>query len=211
MIPTTKWWLILFCVTVPLAGEQRQVRLIRSGPEFEMVKRVVTRLESQVQFKFPRDVHEIVIDDDTINASSYPDRRLIVIPVGIVRFLRDSEGELAFVIGHEMGHVIDIGLKTRGNVQSVCPSKSAAAQRFCESRADEIGLQYMAGAGYNPYDCGAWFGRWAMFAGDTGLGGLLRKWIYNQNHPISTERLADMRKTLYAYCQQFSEQCSSTR
>jgi predicted Zn-dependent protease len=115
-----------------------------------------------------------------------------------------------------MGHIIDQGCPADNRPSSGLDELLAAVlaggraawpaggQKTCEARADEIGLQFAAGAGYNPYDCAAFFGRMLMFQGDAGL---LRKWVYASTHPLNAERILHLRQTLIRYCNRFPDSC----
>lgn len=198
---------ILFTSTLAFAQVdlQPKVHVVASGPEWQLLNRVVSRLEGQNQFNFPK-VPEVLTDENIINAYAIRERRLIVIPIGMVRFLRESEGELAFVVAHEMGHIVDRACynppKARLGIDT-----GVGTQRICEARADEIGIQFLIGAGYNPFDAAAFFGRMMMYQGDVGLQRFLSKWVYPSTHPVNSDRIADMRRTLGRYCQRFPAQC----
>jgi hypothetical protein len=196
------------------SAERREIRTVTGGQEWDLVQRIVGRLENQTRFQFPRDVRIVLIDrPEIINAWADPGQRVIVLTTGIVRFNSHSEGELACIIGHETGHILD---QSCGPLLGRPSSKLdellgaifgggrgaalAKGEKLCEQRADEIGLQFMAGAGYNPYDCAAFFGRMAMFQGDPGV---LNKWLYASTHPLDWERIMDLRRTLARYQQRF--------
>lgn len=113
---------------------------------------------------------------------------LVCVPTSFVEFVR-NEDELAFFIGHEFGHAVDaacFGQHNRGD------------QVLCETRADEIGFKLLLRAGYSPYAAAGAFGRIEMYSGDTatGISGLFRQLA--SDHPITPNRIANMRRLLLA-------------
>lgn len=175
---------------------------LESGEHAEhtaIVERVVARLQKN-KFRLPP-FRVMISNQEEINAYAQHDYRLIVLPVAMVHFLHGNEGELAFVIAHELGHLAD---------QECAATLRAGATlgqiRTCEARADEFGLQYQAGAGYDPYDAAAFFGRMMMFTGETSLLGSFFK-RFTSDHPIDLDRISGLRKTLLRYCQQTPGAC----
>jgi Zn-dependent protease with chaperone function len=72
----------------------------------------------------------------------------------------------------------------------------ARDQRACESRADELGLNLMTHAGYNPEDAGTALGRLSAYEGDTGSGLLRRLAALGDEHPITADRIRRIRKLI---------------
>lgn len=164
-----------------------------------IVERVIARLQKN-RFRLPP-FRVMISNQEEINAYAQTDHRLVILPVAMVHFLHGSEGELAFAIAHELGHLAD------QECASLLRSGATLSQvRSCEGRADEIGLQYLAGAGYNPYDAAAFFGRMMMFTGETSLLGSFFK-RFTSDHPIDLDRISGLRKTLVRYCQQTPSAC----
>lgn len=161
-----------------LATEQT----ITSGPEVDMVKRVVARLvkatgEAGKDF----DWQVSVVKSDTVNAFCLPGGKIVVY-TGILPVAQSDAG-LATVLGHEMAHAVSrhgaqrlfgsemaqtimSGAQASLSLGDLDPGKRAAIMgalgagakfgallpfsRKHESEADEIGLSYMARAGYDP-------------------------------------------------------------
>lgn len=51
-----------------------------------------------------------VVQSDVVNAFTYnisPDHAIICLPTAMIALLADAEGELAFMIDHEVGHTLD--------------------------------------------------------------------------------------------------------
>lgn len=111
-----------------------------------------------------------VLDDPSVNAFALPGG-YIYVTTGLLAYL-NSEGELAGVLGHEIGHVtarhgvqqqsagiasailVDIlAKKTHTNAKSLNQLSTALIRgygREHELQADRLGAEYLARAGYSP-------------------------------------------------------------
>ena len=157
-----------------------QSQTVNSGPQVEMVQRVVKRLAGATgEAGRSFDWRVSVVQSDQINAFCLPGGKIIVY-TGILP-VANSEAALATVLGHEMAHATSRhGAKraleqnlTQTAMMGVAGSLSdmdyekqraimgafgAGAQygvlmpfsRNHESEADHIGLIYMARAGFDP-------------------------------------------------------------
>jgi predicted Zn-dependent protease len=159
-----------------------QSQTVDSGPELEMVQRVVQRLAGATGAAGKDfDWRVSLVRSDQINAFCLPGGKIVVY-TGILP-LANSEAALATVLGHEMAHatsrhgaqrVFEQNL-TQTAIAGLAGSLSdmdyekqrailgafgAGAQygvlmpfsRNHESEADHIGLIYMARAGYDPHE-----------------------------------------------------------
>ncbi len=146
-------------------------------------------IRDQKQYKLPQFTWTIQ-KSPVINAWAYSEQKRIVLTTGIIDFTRDDPGELAFMVAHEIGHFADqpngcdAALQKAGEL-TLFPLVN---QRTCETRADNIGFQYLVGAGFNPYGAAAFFGRIQMYQGRQGL---LDQFL--SDHPITTERVQNLR------------------
>jgi Zn-dependent protease with chaperone function len=136
---------------------------------------------------------------------------LICIPIGLVHFMGSDEGELAFILGHEIGHATDNRCKSLSARARVADQSGAGIalgillghgsgdgardQRVCESRADELGLKLMAQAGYNPEDAATALGRLSAYEGDS-AGLFARLAALGNEHPITSDRIRHIRKLI---------------
>ncbi len=137
---------------------------------------------------------------------------LICVPMGLVRFM-GSEGELAFILGHEIGHASDDRCKDPdGRARVADESKPGTAlallfghgsgdgareQRACETRADEFGLNLITRAGYDPEDAAAALGRISgYFPGDNGAGLFERFAALRNEHPLMADRIRHLHKLI---------------
>jgi len=157
-----------------------QSEVITEGPEYELVRRVASRLapatgEGGRGFEW----HVSLVRNDQANAFCLPGGK-IVVNTGILPIAQTEEG-LAAVMGHEMAHatlrhgaqrllrsdltntvmqgvalsVADMSYEQQKTVMGLL---GAGAQfgvllpfsRDHETEADEIGILYMARAGYDP-------------------------------------------------------------
>jgi predicted Zn-dependent protease len=159
-----------------------QSQTVNSGPELDMVQRVVQRLAGATKDAGKDfDWRVSLVQSDQVNAFCLPGGKIVVF-TGILP-VANTEAALATVLGHEMAHatsrhgaqrVFEQNL-TQTAMAGVAGSLSdmdyekqrailgafgAGAQygvlmpfsRNHESEADHIGLIYMARAGYDPRD-----------------------------------------------------------
>ena len=183
---------------------------ISSGAEVEKVAAITHRLG----VADPR-IAIVVSNSPRLNAWNvkvYTDSSLICVTAGLVHFMDGNEGELAFILGHEIGHAADDRCKDPdGRAQVADQSKSGAAlavlfghgagdgardQRACETRADEFGLNLMTGAGYDPENAPAALERLSGVSGDTGPGLFGRLAALRDEHPIMADRIRHIRKLI---------------
>ncbi len=147
-----------------------------SDPHTQVVQKLGNYLVSHTvaqkspwQFQF-----HLLADDETINAFALPGGQ-VFITLGLLEKLQ-NEAQLAGVLGHEMGHVIErhtaeqmaksrlgetlvVAVGAAASDQSSSPMMIAAFvnkmiqlrySREDESEADEWGIRLMSSAGYNP-------------------------------------------------------------
>lgn len=78
----------------------------------------------------------VIINDDTINA--WTDGTSVVITTGMLKFTK-TDSEIAFILGHELGHVL---LGHTNGVEPIFPTMN-------EINADKYGAYLAIRAGYN--------------------------------------------------------------
>jgi metalloendopeptidase OMA1, mitochondrial len=159
-----------------------QSQSIDSGPEFEMVRRVSTRLAKATGAAGSEfDWQESLIRDNQVNAFCLPGGKIVVY-TGIL-LVAQNEAGLATVLGHEMAHAtsrhgaqrvlqqnlaqtaltgiaVSLSDMDYNKQRAVMGALGAGAQfgvlmpfgREHESEADHVGLIYMARAGYDPQE-----------------------------------------------------------
>lgn len=159
-----------------------QSQPIDSGPEFEMVKRVATRLAAATGAAGSGfDWRASLIRDKQVNAFCLPGGKIVVY-TGILP-VAQNDAALATVLGHEMAHAtsrhgaqrvlqqnlaqtamtgvaVSLGDMDYDKQRAIMGALGAGAQfgvlmpfgREHESEADHIGLIYMARAGYDPQE-----------------------------------------------------------
>src|SRR5205085_9684240 len=157
-----------------------QAPTITSGPEWDMVQRVVQRLVGATESVGKDfDWRASLVRSQQVNAFCLPGGKIVVY-TGILP-IANSEPALATVLGHEMAHAtsrhgaqrvfeqnltqtamtgiaISMSDMDYDKQRAVMGALGAGAQfgvlmpfsRKHESEADEIGLHYMARAGYDP-------------------------------------------------------------
>jgi predicted Zn-dependent protease len=185
---------------------------VTNGPYVDRIKGIEARLSPIVNRLHGPRIHVAVVDSDVINAWEKdlgPQESLICVPVSMIRFMGDGEGEMAFIFAHETGHALDRTCKSAEGREQITPPSFGSAlsnllggsgrdllaeQRTCESRADAIGFAIFTKAGYNPYDAAGAFGRLEMYNGDSGV--LSKLMAFANDHPMTPDRIAHMRKLL---------------
>lgn len=189
-------------------------KLADSSPEFAMVKRCVDRLTAVADDPggFEWEVH-LIDDPETVNAWCLPGGKMAVY-TGILPVTRDETG-LAVVLGHEIGHAVARHGTTRmaseglmeGGLQLIGVKYQAVQQyaeyiglaksllismpwgREQELEADEIGLIYMARAGYDPDQAVEFWKRMAAHS-----GGAPPEFL--STHPSDETRIAALKDNL---------------
>ena len=152
--------------------------IVGSGREREMVERAMTRLTAVSDDPGFEWQVELIDDDQTVNAFALPGGKMAVY-TGILPVCQTETG-LAVVMGHEIGHVVarhgterisltmpldtlmqlvDLGDYTSIASTSLDVLLNLPFGRKQESEADEIGLVYMARAGYDPREAIAFWER----------------------------------------------------
>ena len=166
-----------------------QSQTIKSGPELDMVQRVVRRLAAATGDDGKDFTWNVsLVQSDQVNAFCLPGGKIVVY-TGILP-VANSEAALATVLGHEMAHatsrhgaqrVFEQNLTQTAMIgiagslsdmdyekqRNVMAALGAGAQygvlmpfsRKHESEADHIGLLYMARAGYDPRESIAFWQR----------------------------------------------------
>jgi len=189
----------------PLADQKPQAAQVR-----KVVERLVEVAQKDVSIPFDWEVH-LIDDPQTVNAWCLPGGKMAVY-TGILPVTQDAAG-LAVVMGHEIGHAVarhgsermtqssgvDLVLAyvngTYGGDYAALGSQLAALAvilpwgRMQESEADEIGLIYMARAGYDPRAAVEF---WKRMQSMTGSGG--PEWL--STHPSHATRIADLEAQL---------------
>jgi predicted Zn-dependent protease len=193
---------------------------VTTGTEWAQVDRIDKRLKAAIKSDGSHRIHVALTRARTINAWEVPvdsTRYLVCVPVAMVHFMGEAEGELAFVVAHEIGHALDDLCRTKQGRLAVARSQGSlgaalgellggdrtaykystlAQQKGCEERADEIGFLIFTAAGYNPFDAAGSFGRLEMYSGDTGTGLVGYLQALGSDHPMTPERIKHMRTLL---------------
>lgn len=119
-------------------------------------------MNAALQVNLPVSVNppQLVIDSTTgqINSFANTSTNQVDIFLNLAELVSDSESELAFAVGHELGHIIQPRL---GPLQFV-PGN-------IEQDADEYGVLLSLVAGYDPYGGAGTLAKLAMASGTAGL------------------------------------------
>jgi len=96
--------------------------------------------------------------DEEPKAYAQPELMEVIVNVttGMLALIEWNEGELAFLLGHELGHLAiprypDLAPQTWKDLSHLCRLCSEVqGARWIEAMADTVGVFFMAQAGYNP-------------------------------------------------------------
>ena len=143
VIPKAAQVMLLLVISLPgtaqvalPSAETPEVRIVTAGQELDLVQRIVSRLQNQTRFQFPRDVRIVLVDrPETINAFADPGQRVIVLTTGIVRFESHAEGQVALPIYSPIGLGTDHGPPwNTGSVPTAVRSSLAGSVFGSDSR-----------------------------------------------------------------------------
>jgi predicted Zn-dependent protease len=183
-----------------------EAKVVSSGPERDMVVRAMDRLVAVADDAGYAWEVNLLDDDATVNAFALPGGKMAVY-TGILPVCQSETG-LAVVMGHEIGHVVArhgtarmttalganllLSLVNLGDYAQLGQIALDLAfrpyGRSQESEADEIGLIYMARAGYDPREAIAF---WERMARETGGGGTPEFLSTHPSHETRVERLTE--------------------
>ncbi len=194
-------------------------KVINSGPEVDLVKRVAARLagatgDAAKNFEWAVSV----VQSDQVNAFCLPGGKIVVY-TGILP-LTHGEAGLATVMGHEMAHatcrhgsqrmlqsqLMQAGMMGAqfsmsdldyGKQRTVIALLGGAAQygailpfsRSHETEADRVGLTYMARAGYDPREAIEFWKRMSAVGGR-------KPPEFASTHPADATRVANLERLL---------------
>jgi metalloendopeptidase OMA1, mitochondrial len=196
-----------------------QSRVVTSGPAYDQVHRVSSRLAAAMSDAVRFDWQVAVVDDPAQNAFCLPGGKICVY-TGILKITRTDDG-LAVVLGHEMAHatchhgaervlqqnmtqtamlgvqgsMADLGYQEQRALMGLL---GAGAQygvllpfsRSHESEADLVGLKYMTRAGYDPREAVHFWRRMAEASGGSGQP------EFASTHPLHETRIRQIEEWL---------------
>ena len=191
-------------------------QIVRSGPEFDLVRGVAARLAKATGKNFDWQVSEV--QSDQVNAFCLPGGKIVVY-TGILPIAKNAAG-LATVMGHEMAHAtlrhgsermfkqqatqtllsgvqFSLGDMSYEQRRAVMGAIGAGAQygillpfgRDHESEADKVGLSYMARAGYDPNEAVSFWERMSQTGGN-------QPPEFMSTHPSHGTRVARLKELL---------------
>jgi len=192
----------------------------------DQLDRVVPRIISGIQDNYPKSNFRLRSakilggrsekGDKVINAFALPDGRIYVM-LGLMRLVQndpESDDELAFVVGHEMTHVVEkhgsrqqkqalgaglaaivLGAVTHSQAAGAIGNYGAELYTSHFSREDEYaadkgGLKAMYAAGYDPNAAGQMLNRLKEAGGES--RGLINTWF--ASHPLTGNRVQRVRE-----------------
>jgi predicted Zn-dependent protease len=200
---------------------KKEVPISKNPSANALVQKVGQRIAKVAGPDMPNAQWEFVVfESKEVNAFCLPGGKVGVY-TGILPITKDEAG-LATVLGHEVAHAVArhggermseaMSLQVVGSAVSAASSQSKYGQyinqayglgaqvgvalphsRKQESEADEIGLIYMARAGYNPEAAVEFWKRFKDFNAKS--GGKSSAWFLS-THPTDDKRIADLQRLL---------------
>jgi predicted Zn-dependent protease len=199
---------------------KKRARVVTGGADAAAVRRVGSRLAAVVATRRNVEWEFVVFEDSEPNAFSLPGGK-IGVNSGLFRIAR-NDAQLAAVLGHEMAHVIarhseegqsqdvlaevsgavvDVGLAAMDAPTELGDVFDAGAKlgvllpysRLQEYEADQIGMLYMARAGYDPHEAIVF---WERMKGWSDLQGDSSEWSFLSTHPMDEARIRKLEKIL---------------
>ena len=140
-----------------------QTGLSGTASQYERISKVWQKLLTVASANFPLGTPPSLIIDQTagnpINALYSASQNAVDILANLGELFGDSESQLSFVIGHELGHIIQARL---GGRLTLVPTDR-------EQDADQYGLLLSLLAGYDPYGAAGALGKLYMASGTVDL------------------------------------------
>src|SRR5689334_15303206 len=106
---------------------------ITSGPEFDTFHKAVEQIGHVISQDHQHLTYIALANNNEINAWATNfdmTHSMICVPVAMVHFMGDAEGELAFIIAHEIGHTVDDTCKTQAGRVAVANSRGSLGALF---------------------------------------------------------------------------------
>ncbi len=106
---------------------------IRTGAEFDEMRRVEQKVGTVINQDRQHRTYIALVDSNVINAWATNFNMadsMICVPVAMVHFMGDAEGELAFILSHEIGHTVDDQCKTQEGRLAVAQSRGSLGAWF---------------------------------------------------------------------------------
>ena len=191
------------------AQVQQQMRLVNDPQSLAYVREMGERIHRQTPLA-DRPFNYYIVDDPSVNAFSLPGGHIYV-NTGLIGATQKSN-ELAAVMAHEISHVVArhaiqqmekaqeinaIGSILLGQnpgalqqiaAQIIAGGVMARFSRADEKQADDMGLQFMAAAGYDPHGMLDMFQR--LLALDASRPSAVARFF--QDHPGTQDRINDI-------------------
>ena len=177
--------------------------IARPAPHFFVIWNVFSQLRSTVASEElipdPHTIELEIKEEPVINAFGHSGG--IQINLALAELLADSESELAFIIGHELGHVYQF----RTGEQFYHPDNA-------ELDADVWGLLLSLLSGYDPYAGAGALAKMEMLAGRADLASqYILQILHGDEHGSFNERLDFIYDNIVAICKEEQVACNSYR
>jgi len=163
--------------------------------DVDFVARIIRRLRDAEYRVTP--FNWTVVPTKVVNSSSFPDPPFVFVYTSILDLTNRDPNQVAFVIAHEIGHTID----AKSCSASGSPFDASLGitliqnqfQKFCENHADNVGLQLVAGAGFDPRAAVALFQKLQWYQQQAGMSDAS---AFLGNHPLNASRIKNVEDLL---------------
>lgn len=166
-----------------------------SQTDVDFVAGIIKRLRDG-KYRVP-DFKWTLVPTKTLNSMAFPDPPFVFVFTDLLDELHRDPDQVAFVIGHEIGHMIDAQSCSGSGVahNAAMGIKLAEDQftKFCENHADNIGLQLVAGAGFDPAAAIKTFEALELNQKQQGIDSVS---AFFGNHPLNSSRIENVEKLL---------------
>jgi hypothetical protein len=169
----------------------RPAKLINPVSHYDNLWLTFKRITAQAKATFPDlpldDVEFQIGYDPVINAFA-ADGKVVRIYAALAQLINDSPSEMAFIVGHELGHI----LQQRSGALVFNPNP--------EFDADAWGALLALNASYDPYGAAGALSRLAMATGRSGLAAQFEDQLAEDAHKSFNERLDSVFELLKSVC-----------
>jgi hypothetical protein len=168
--------------------------------QFNLLKGIITQLK-QNYYSIPDFYWTVLLVRPVVgcvNSNSIPTYGEVNFFTSMGRALSWDRDAIACVIAHEIGHLTDKYCGTLGQ-NITATAGSTALQQVCEKHADNIGIQYVIGAGFNPNGFIKMFQRMQQLLPKATDNVSTR---YSSNHPIDRDRITNVGLAVDELCKE---------
>lgn len=180
-----------------------------TNAHMKLLRNVVSLLKGQNYYRVPSFYWTVLYMTPRpacMNSESLTDLKMVFVFTSLMDALHWNRDEIAGVIAHEAGHLQDRSCE-RTIDEAISLSKPASMRQVCEDHADNIGLQYMLAAGFDPTRFAYSFAAFENIDPE----GESRRLRRSSDHPTNRNRITNVVQDLDALCNQGMERACHFR